>query len=79
MAIPPISRALGESELRAYFTALFDEVSIPVMIQDASSYVGNPMSIEFQASLFGDYGDRVLFKPEGHSLGTLHLGPARPH
>ncbi len=69
MAIPPISRALGESELRAYFTALLAEVSIPVMIQDASSYVGNPMSIEFQASLFGDYGDRVLFKPEATPLG----------
>ena len=69
MAIPPISRALGESELRAYFTALLAEVSIPVMIQDASSYVGNPMSIKFQASLFSDYGDRVLFKPEATPLG----------
>lgn len=69
MAIPPISRSLGESELRAYFAALLAEVSIPVMIQDASSYVGNPMSIEFQASLFSDFGDRILFKPEATPLG----------
>ena len=69
MAIPPISRALGEEELRAYFAALLEEVDIPIFVQDASSYVGNPMSIEFQASLFADYGQRVLFKPEASPLG----------
>jgi len=69
MAIPPISRSLGEDELRAYFEALLGEVDIPVIIQDASSYVGNPMSIEFQASLFQQYGDRILFKPEATPLG----------
>ena len=69
MAIPPISRALSEDELRAYFEALLDEVSIPIFIQDASSYVGNPMSIGFQASLFETHGQRVLFKPESSPLG----------
>ncbi len=78
MAIPPISRALGESELRAYFAALLAEVSIPVMIQDASSYVGNPMSIEFQASLFRDYGERILFKPEATPLGPC-ISALRDH
>ena len=39
------------------------------MVQDASSYVGNPMGIEFQASLFADHGDRILFKPEATPLG----------
>ena len=69
MAIPPISRALGEDELRAYFEALLDEVALPVMVQDASSYVGNPMSIQFQASLFAEHGERILFKPEATPLG----------
>ena len=69
MAIPPISRALGEDELRAYFATLLEEVDIPIFVQDASSYVGNPMSIEFQASLFAEYGQRVLFKPEASPLG----------
>ena len=69
MAIPPISRALSEDELRAYFEALLDEVSIPIFIQDASSYVGNPMSIGFKASLFETHGQRVLFKPESSPLG----------
>ena len=69
MAIPPVSRALGEDELRVYFEALLEEVALPVMVQDASSYVGNPMGIEFQASLFADHGDRILFKPEATPLG----------
>ncbi|MGB1893661.1 MAG: dihydrodipicolinate synthase family protein [Candidatus Latescibacterota bacterium] len=69
MAIPPISRGLGEDELRAYFAAILEEVDIPIFVQDASSYVGNPMSIAFQASLFAEYGQRVLFKPEASPLG----------
>jgi 4-hydroxy-tetrahydrodipicolinate synthase len=69
MAIPPISRSLSEAELRNYFAALLDEVCIPIFVQDASSYVGNAMSIDFQASLFEKYGDRVLFKPEAAPLG----------
>ena len=78
MAIPPISRSLGESELRAYFEALLEEIKIPVIIQDASSYVGNPMSIEFQASLFADHGDRILFKPEASPLGPC-ISALRDH
>jgi len=69
MAIPPLSRALSESELEGYFEALLDTVEIPLFIQDASSYVGQPMSIEFQASMFRRYGERVLFKPEATPLG----------
>ncbi len=69
MAIPPISRALSEAELRSYFEALLDEVAIPIFVQDASSYVGNAMSIDFQASLFAEHGERVLFKPEAAPLG----------
>lgn len=78
MAIPPISRSLGESELRAYFEALLEEIKIPVIIQDASSYVGNPMSIEFQASLFAAHGDRILFKPEASPLGPC-ISALRDH
>ncbi|MEE3234333.1 MAG: dihydrodipicolinate synthase family protein [Candidatus Latescibacterota bacterium] len=69
MVIPPISRPLSENQLRAYFDAILESVKIPVFIQDASSYIGNPMSIEFQAKLYLDYGDRILFKPEASPLG----------
>ena len=69
MAIPPISRALPESELGAYFGSILDAVSMPLFVQDASSYVGRPMSTEFQVDLFRRHDERVLFKPEATPLG----------
>ena len=69
MAIPPLSRALSEAELRAYFEGILEVIQIPLIIQDASSYVGKAMSIEFQASLFKRHGQRILFKPEASPLG----------
>jgi len=69
MAIPPISIALSEEELKDYYERILGAISIPVFIQDASGYVGNPMSIELQAGLFNQYSDRVLFKPEAVPIG----------
>ncbi len=69
MAIPPLSVALGEAELRRYFEALLDAAPLPLLIQDASSYVGRAMTVEFQAALFRDHGDRIMFKPEAAPLG----------
>jgi 2-keto-3-deoxy-L-arabinonate dehydratase len=69
MAIPPMSQALPEDQLQVYFETLLGEVQIPLIIQDASSYVGKSMSIEFQAGLFQRHGDRILFKPEAMPLG----------
>jgi 4-hydroxy-tetrahydrodipicolinate synthase len=69
MAIPPLSRALSEEQLRAYFEGLLGAVEIPLIVQDASSYVGRAMSIEFQAGLFERHGQRILFKPEATPLG----------
>ena len=69
MAVPPISQAASEAELRAYFDTLLEEVELPLLVQDASSYVGKSMSIEFQAALFESNPERVLFKPEATPLG----------
>lgn len=74
MAIPPISQGLAEPELREYFDQLLDEIGIGVFVQDASSYVGKAMSLEFQADLFRQYGSRVLFKPEANPLGPCISG-----
>jgi len=46
MAIPPTSVAASEDELKRYYERLLAAVEIPVIIQDASGYVGRPMSIE---------------------------------
>jgi 4-hydroxy-tetrahydrodipicolinate synthase len=71
MAIPPLSVACGESELKAYFGAILEATQIPLVVQDASSYVGKPMTAQFQAELFHAFGDRVLFKPEAAPVGPV--------
>ena len=41
----------------------------PLIVQDASGYVGRPLSIALQARLHGELGDRVMFKPEAPPVG----------
>jgi dihydrodipicolinate synthase/N-acetylneuraminate lyase len=69
MAIPPIAVTLGDGELLRYYERLARAVSIPIIVQDASGYVGRSMSIDLQASLLHSFGDRVLFKPEAAPIG----------
>ena len=70
MAIPPVSIAIGEAELARYYERIIRAVSIPVIVQDASGYVGRPMSIALQARLLDEFGpERVLFKPEATPIG----------
>ncbi len=70
MAIPPVSVALGEAQLLAYYRRILGSVSIPVVIQDASGYVGRPMSVTMQARLLDEFGpERVLYKPEASPIG----------
>jgi len=77
MAIPPISSALPVDEILSYYTALLEAVELPLMIQDASSYVGRPIPIETCIELLDQYGpDRILFKPEAAPFGP-HLSKLR--
>ena len=70
MAIPPVSVAVGEDELLRYYERIIRATPLPVVVQDASGYVGRPMSIAMQAKLLRDFGpDRVLFKPEATPIG----------
>jgi len=70
MAIPPISTALPSKALRQYFGALADAVDVPLIIQDASSYVGASIPTDFYVQLLDEYGpQKVLFKPEGEPIG----------
>ncbi len=70
MAIPPVSIGAMESELLAYYESLVKATTIPVIVQDASGYVGKPMSIDVQASMLKHFGaDRILFKPEATPIG----------
>lgn len=70
MAIPPISAALPERELWDYFVAIADAVSLPLIVQDASSYVGRAIPVSFYARLLETYSpDKILFKPEASPAG----------
>jgi 4-hydroxy-tetrahydrodipicolinate synthase len=70
MVIPPVATAAGEQQLAGYYRQIIEAIDIPVIVQDASGYVGKPMSIALQAGLLHDYGpSRVLFKPEATPIG----------
>jgi dihydrodipicolinate synthase/N-acetylneuraminate lyase len=69
MAIPPLSVTLAADELERYYDALAEATPLPVVVQDASSYVGSALSIDLQASLYSRHGDRLAFKPETQPLG----------
>jgi 4-hydroxy-tetrahydrodipicolinate synthase len=76
MAVPPIAVAVGEDQLLDYYRRILEASALPLIVQDASGYVGRPMSIALQAELFHRYGPRVCFKPEavpiGPRLSQLH-------
>ncbi len=65
MATPPSAFPTTKDEIFSYYTAIIESVSIPVIVQDASNYVGQPLEISLYAKLLDKYGnDRVQFKPE---------------
>jgi dihydrodipicolinate synthase/N-acetylneuraminate lyase len=69
MATPPSLHRVSDDELLGYFTDIAASVALPLIVQDASGYVGAPLSIELQARLYGELGDRVMFKPEAPPIG----------
>jgi 4-hydroxy-tetrahydrodipicolinate synthase len=69
MVIAPLSVALGDDALYGYYSAVADETELALVVQDASGYVGRPLSISLQAQLLENYGDRVYFKPEAPPIG----------
>lgn len=71
MALPPVNTRTDDAGAHAYFDGLLQAVEIPLIIQDASGYVGRPLSLEMQLRLLERYGsERLLFKPE-----TVPVGP----
>lgn len=65
MATPPTSFPATEDEIYIYYRSIIDNVKIPVIVQDASNYMGQPLSISLYQKLLNEYGNkRVQFKPE---------------
>lgn len=70
MAIPPVAIATSESELFDYYERIVRACELPIIVQDASGYVGRPMSIAMQAQLLETFGaERILYKPEAQPIG----------
>ena len=70
MAIPPVATSLGSAATRDYFAAIASSISIPLVVQDASGYVGSAIDLSVYLGLLEKYGpDRIFFKPEASPLG----------
>jgi dihydrodipicolinate synthase/N-acetylneuraminate lyase len=69
MATPPALFPASDEQLFGYFGAIVEAVEVPLVVQDASGYVGTSLSISLQSRLHAQYGDRVMFKPEAPPIG----------
>ncbi len=70
MAVPPFTVAASAAAKFEYFRAIHDAIGIPVVVQDASGYMGGQaMSVELMASMREDIGERIYYKPEGLPTG----------
>jgi dihydrodipicolinate synthase/N-acetylneuraminate lyase len=70
MATPPITSRVSETGLVAYFRGLADRVNVPLIVQDASGYVGQAIPRRVYVELLDCYGpDKILFKPEASPIG----------
>jgi len=70
MAVPPMTARLPPARLVEYFRAIAESVSLPVIVQDASAYVGQPIPHQACVELLDRYGtEKILFKPEASPLG----------
>ncbi|MCY2939403.1 MAG: dihydrodipicolinate synthase family protein [Planctomycetota bacterium] len=70
MAIPPVATALGMVATRDYFATIAGSVSIPLVVQDASGYVGAAIDMGVYLGLLEQFGaGRIFFKPEASPLG----------
>jgi len=69
MAILPVATAAEDEEIMRYYAGIVEAIEIPVVVQDASGYLGRPLSVDVQARLFHEFGDRTLFKPEAQPIG----------
>lgn len=70
MAIAPLSAALPDAGLVDYFSGIASAIHLPVIVQDASGYVGQAIPQTVYLTLLERFGpDRILFKPEAAPVG----------
>jgi dihydrodipicolinate synthase/N-acetylneuraminate lyase len=70
MAVPPMTLRLSSAAVVDYFRGIAESVSLPLIVQDASGYVGQPIPHAACVALLDRYGpEKILFKPEAAPLG----------
>jgi dihydrodipicolinate synthase/N-acetylneuraminate lyase len=70
MATAPLTTPLSPPELVEYFHGLATAVAVPVIVQDASAYIGQGIPLAVYGELLDRHGpEKILFKPEAKPLG----------
>ncbi len=70
MAAPPLTTGLSVAGHLDYFLEIADGISLPVIVQDASGYVGRAIPIDVYLKLLDRYGnEKIVFKPEASPIG----------
>ena len=70
MAIPPTTSRLPPPQVFDYFSQLADSVDLPIIVQDASGYVGQAIPLSVSVDLVRRFGaEKILFKPEASPIG----------
>ena len=65
IATPPATYPATSDEIFSYYEAIVESVAIPVVVQDASNYMGQPLPMELYERLLEKFGtERIQFKPE---------------
>jgi 4-hydroxy-tetrahydrodipicolinate synthase len=65
MATPPAIFPATSDEIYTYYSEIIEAVKIPLIVQDASNYLGQPLDLDLYGNLIEKYGtERVQFKPE---------------
>src|SRR5207245_2560733 len=64
MATPPMINRLSEPQMVGYFRGLAEGVNVPLIVQDASGYVGQAIPMAVYLKLLDRYGpEKIVFKP----------------
>ena len=69
MVNPPLSTILNDVDIFRHYSSILEATEISLIVQDASGYLGRPLSLDVQARLLKEYGERVYFKPEAVPIG----------
>jgi dihydrodipicolinate synthase/N-acetylneuraminate lyase len=70
MAAPPLNETLDADGFYRYFASLADAIDVPIIVQDASSYMGAAIPHSVYRKLLDTFDhEKIVFKPEAPPNG----------